>query len=237
MKTVVPGVFIMEGSRGAHVYLLQSDTGAVLVDTGIAADANKILAQVSLAGIASSIHSIVITHFHGDHVGGAAKLAKQWGVEVMAHKQDATYITKPSSIPALSSPKQLVNWVGLNLVLRSAPCRVDRFLEDGDKIDALSGCIVIHTPGHTLGSICLYQPERQILFCGDAIFNENPATRKPGMGLYLRPLTLDNAQAAQSVRRLATLPVQVICFGHGEPIVGDAQEQMRLLIAGLPAVQ
>ena len=230
MKEVIPGVFMMEGLLGANVYLLLSNKGAVLVDSGIRADADKILAQVAQAGYSTSIKSILLTHFHGDHAGGAAKLSKLWGAQVMAHKEDAPFITQPASIPAFSGLKQLVNWIGANVALRSS-CKVDRLLEDGDRIDALDGSVIIHTPGHTAGSISLYQPERQILFCADAIFNQNPATQKPGMRLPLRLISVDNAQALQSVRKLASLPIKVICFGHGEPVVEGAREQIERLLA------
>ncbi len=230
MKEVVSGVYIMERMRGANVYLLQSKHGATLVDSGIRSDADRIIAQISEMAGAPAINNIVITHFHGDHVGGAAKLAGYFSAQVMAHRLDAPYITKPSSIPAFSSIKQLVNWVGANVALRSLPCRVDRILEAGEEIDALDGCVVIHTPGHTAGSLCLYQPDRQILLCGDALFGMNPVTQKREMGLYLKPITLDNARALQSVRRLASLPIKVICFGHGEPIVEGVTQQMEHLL-------
>ncbi len=231
MREIVPDVFMMEGLRGANVYLLQSQNGAALVDSGIRADADRIVAQAAQARTASlNVRSIVITHFHGDHGGGAAKLSKHWNAQVVAHKLDALYISRPAAIPALSSFKQLVNWVGAEVVLRS-PCQVDQVVEDGDRIDALGGCVILHTPGHTPGSICLYQPERQILFCGDAIFTQNPLTLKRGMGLYLHFITLDNDQARESLRKLSRLPIKVLCCGHGEPMVEGVNEQMEKLLA------
>ncbi len=235
MKEVIPGVFMMERLMGANVYLLLSNNGAVVVDSGVRSDADRILAQVLQAGHIPPIKSIVITHFHGDHAGGAAKLSRQWGAQVLAHKEDASYIIRPSSIPAFSNIKLFVNWFGANVALRSLPCKVDQALEDGDKVDALDGCVVIHTPGHTAGSLCLYQPERQVLFCGDALININPVTQKNGLGLYLRPITLDNAQALQSVRRLASLPIKSMCFGHGEPIVEAEVEQLNRFLANYEA--
>ncbi len=236
MKEIIRGVYLFERLQGANVYLVQSENGATLVDSGIRSDADRIITQIAEKGDAPSVKYIVLTHFHGDHVGGAAKLASTYGAQVMAHKLDAPYITNPASIPAFTNIKQLVNWVGANLALRSAPCKVDRLLEGGDEIEDLDGYTIIHTPGHTAGSLCLYQPERQIMLCGDAIFGINPVTQKPGMGLYLKPITLDNNQALQSLRRLATLPIKVICFGHGEPIVEGAAEQLAKLLENYPAV-
>ncbi len=79
MKEIVPAVYMMEKLLGANVYLLPSEKRAVLVDSGVRSDADKIIAQVSQSGYASMVRSIAITHFHGDHVGGAAKLSRHFG--------------------------------------------------------------------------------------------------------------------------------------------------------------
>ena len=74
------------------------------------------------------------------------------------------------------------------------------------------------------------QAERRILFCGDALFNANPITGRPGLRLPIRLATLDNAQARDSVRKLSTMAVEVLCCGHGEPILDGAGEKMRALL-------
>jgi glyoxylase-like metal-dependent hydrolase (beta-lactamase superfamily II) len=237
MKEIVPGVYMMERLLVANVYLLQSDNGAALIDSGTTMDADRILTQISQAGYdASNIHSIVITHMHGDHAGGAPKLSQYFDAQIMAHREDAPYISKTARVTAFASFKHLVNWLDNNLVLPHPPCKVTRLLEEGDKIDALSGCEIIDSPGHTAGSICLYQPDRQIMFCGDALFNANPVTRKPGLRLPLRLVTMDNAQALQTVRKLARLPIKVLCFGHGEPIMEDVGEKLDKLLADIKTV-
>jgi glyoxylase-like metal-dependent hydrolase (beta-lactamase superfamily II) len=232
MREVVPGVYIMEGLLVGNVYLLQSDRGATLIDSGTPADVDRVIAQMSRGGDdTTNIHSIVITHMHGDHAGGAPKLSQYLGAQILAHREDAPYISRSAPIPAFASSAQLLNWFDNNVVLRHPPCRVDRLLEQGDKIDALGGCAIIHAPGHTAGSICLYQPDRQILFCGDALFNANPVTRKPGLRLPLRLVTMGNKQALETVRKIARLPIKVLCFGHGEPIVEGVEEQLEKLLA------
>ncbi len=237
MKEVTPGVYMVEGMLGGNSYLLHSGDGAILVDCGLAADADRILSQVSQIGLTPPVHSIVLTHYHGDHAGGAANLAKQWGAQVMAHQEDTAYISRPASIPAFAGTKLFINWLGANVIFRYSACMVDRMLVDGDRVDALGGCIVIHTPGHTAGSLCLYQPERQILLCGDAIFNQNPVTRRGGMGIFARPIALDIRQAELSIRKLSSLPVKVLCFGHGKPIVEGAGDQIEQLLTKLKSLQ
>jgi glyoxylase-like metal-dependent hydrolase (beta-lactamase superfamily II) len=88
---------------------------------------------------------------------------------------------------------------------------------------------VIHVPGHTPGSISLYQPQRQILFCGDALFNANPLTGTPGLQLPLPAATVDDEQARASVCKLSALELRVLCCGHGEPILDGAGEQIAAL--------
>jgi len=111
-----------------------------------------------------------------------------------------------------------------------APCKVDRALQDGEVVEALGGLRVIHVPGHTPGSIALYQPERQILFCGDAIFNRSPMGGKQGIRFPPSIVSVDSIRAQAAARKLAALPVEVLCCGHGEPILEGAGERLRAVM-------
>lgn len=97
-------------------------------------------------------------------------------------------------------------------------------------IETPGGLRVVHTPGHMPISMCLYQPERRILFCGDALFNADPMTGRPGLDFPIRMVSVDNARARESVRKLSELPIDVLCCGHGEPILDGADEKMRALL-------
>jgi glyoxylase-like metal-dependent hydrolase (beta-lactamase superfamily II) len=233
MRQIVPGVYLIEGLRGnsANVYLLASGEELTLVDSGLPGAADQIAAQLQEKGYSlSHLQTIVLTHSHGDHTGGAAELARRSGAQIMAHQDEVPYIEQTEPLPFGSLPKRLSNWLGDRVLFRRAPCKVDRALQDGDVIEVLSGLQVIHTPGHTPGSIALYQPERRILFCGDAFFNKNPLTGKKGLQLSHSLFTLDIAQMRESARKLAALPVEVLCFGHGEPILEGAGDQLRVLL-------
>lgn len=223
----------MEGLRGGNVYLLVSNKDLTLVDSGLAVDVDRIVAQLQGAGYAlSELHSIVLTHAHGDHMGGAVELARRSGAQVLAHQDEVPYIEQTKSLPTSSVAQRLLNWLGDRIVFRLSPCKVNRLIEDGDVIEALDGTQVIHTPGHTPGSLCLYQPERRILFCGDTLFNANPITGRPGLRLPIRLVTMDNAKARDSVVKLSTMAIEVLCCGHGEPIMDRTGEKMRALLRG-----
>jgi glyoxylase-like metal-dependent hydrolase (beta-lactamase superfamily II) len=109
-------------------------------------------------------------------------------------------------------------------------CEVHWAVEEGDIVEALGGLEVVHTPGHTPGAISLHQRERRILFCGDALFNADPMSGRPGLDFPIRLISVDNAQARESVQRLAELPIDVLCCGHGEPILDGANEKIRALL-------
>lgn len=230
MRQILPDVYVMEG-LGVNVYLLVSSSGLTLVDSGVARKVDGIISQLQEAGFAlSGLNEIILTHWHGDHAGGAEALARRSCSRVLAHKDETPSIERTASIPSAHLIQRMLNWLAENILLKRASCKVDRQLEDGDVIEALGGIKVIHTPGHTPGSICLYHPERKILFCGDALFNVHPITGRRGLGLHMKLLALDNERARVSARRLSTLDVQVLCCGHGDPVLDGASEKMRKLL-------
>jgi glyoxylase-like metal-dependent hydrolase (beta-lactamase superfamily II) len=230
MRQVIPDVYLIEGLRGANVYAL-ADEGLTLVDSGLTADVEPIAAQLEEAGYAlSAVHTLVLTHAHGDHVGGAAALARRSGAQIVAHRDEVPYIERRASLPTTSWVQRLLNWLSDRVLSRGSPCAVDRPVQEGDAIEALGGLQVIHTPGHTPGSMCLYHSQRQILFGGDALFNANPMTGEPGLMLPVRLFTGDNVRARESVAKLAKLDVQVLCPGHGEPITKEAGDQIQALL-------
>jgi len=231
MRQIVSDLYLVEGLRGSNVYLLTSNEGLTLVDSGLTSDAAQIVAQIQEQGFSlSQLRTIVLTHAHADHSGGAAVLAPRSGAKVLAYRDEVPYIEGTKTMPMASLLPRFLNWLGDRVVFRRLPCKVDGILEDGYTIESLGGMKVIHTPGHTPGSICLHQPERRILFCGDALFNANPVTGKPGFSLPLRMVTVDNMQARDSVRKLSALLVQVLCFGHGEPILNGVEEKIGSLL-------
>jgi glyoxylase-like metal-dependent hydrolase (beta-lactamase superfamily II) len=227
MRQVVPGVYLIEGLRASHAYLLVSEEGLTLVDSGNPGEATKIVSQLEEVGYTlSDLRTIVLTHCHADHTGSAAELARSSGAQVLAHREEVPYIEKTQALPASSFVRRVLDWVS-NRVFRTAACQVDQTLEDGDVVDALGGLKVIHAPGHTPGNIALYGSERRILFCGDTIFNGDPFSDKGGIQPPPRAFSLDPAQAEASAWELAKLPAEVVCFGHGEPILERAGERLR----------
>ena len=104
---------------------------------------------------------------------------------------------------------------------------MDHTLRDGDTIEG-AGLTVIHVPGHSPGSICLYHPEARALFTGDAFINMFGKVRGP-----IKPFCSDVREARRSLARLAELDVDTIYFSHGETIREGANEKIRSLVGTL----
>jgi glyoxylase-like metal-dependent hydrolase (beta-lactamase superfamily II) len=227
MHQIVPDVYLLDGLRMAHVYLLASDDGLTLIDAGTPGETDRIVTQIEEEGYElSDLRAIVLTHCHADHTGSVAELARRSGAQVLAHQAEVPYVEQTEPLPAASSVRRLFNWLS-DRAFGTEPCPVDRPLQDGDVVKALGGLRVIHAPGHTPGSIALYQPQRRILFTGDVLFNAHPLRGKAGLQFPPRIFSLDQEQAEASARELAGLELELICFGHGEPILEGAQEKLR----------
>jgi len=231
MREITRNVYLLEGLRASNVYLLVSGAELTLVDTGLAGDVNRIIAQLEKKGYSlKELHSIILTHAHSDHVGGAFRLLSRCNAEVVAHRAEVPYIEGRDSLPAGSMLQKMMLWLDEKMARRGRGIRVARGLENGDVLDILGGLKVLHTPGHTPGSMCLYQEERGILFCGDLLFNGHPLTGRGGLQYAPRLFSVDPEEADRSARGLFGLAIDVLCVGHGEPIVEDARIRMEALL-------
>ncbi len=222
-----------------QAYLWSDPDGLTLIDAGLPGSGPLIAAGIQQAGYRpADLRRLVLTHFHPDHVGAAADVAGWGAVEVLAHHADAPFIRGQAAGP----PPDLADWerplydqVAGQIPAEpagppepAAPPRIDRELGDGDELGFGDGAVTVAVPGHTPGSIAVYLPRHQVLFAGDA------AARGPN-GRIISVFNVDRAEAAASLRRLAGLSVAVACFGHGEPLTGDASARLGTAAQSLPA--
>ncbi|HNT78268.1 MAG TPA: MBL fold metallo-hydrolase [Anaerolineae bacterium] len=227
MQQIMPDVYMLDSTRPANVYLVGCAPELILIDTSMPGKTDAILAELAAAGFApADVRAIVLTHHHVDHVGSAAELVRRTAVKVWAHRDEIPYIEQTASVKFSTFGRRLWGWFTAHL-MRADPCHVDRPLQDGEELPVLDGLRVVHAPGHTLGCIGLYQPQRQLLFCGDIFFNGGPLGGKGGVKLPPRLPSLDMAQAITSARKVAELPLESVCFGHGEPILTGAAEALK----------
>ena len=128
---------------------------AMIIDPGD--DIDDILALIAKHNL--QVKQIVITHAHIDHVGGAMKLRAATGAPILLNQNDYAQL-KMLDVQAA--------WIG---VAPPGNVEIDQSLAQADTVKAGSlAASVIHTPGHTEGSICLYFPEEKKLIAGDTLF-------------------------------------------------------------------
>jgi glyoxylase-like metal-dependent hydrolase (beta-lactamase superfamily II) len=206
-----------------HAYLWRGDDGLTLIDSGVPGSGAAIAEAISgLGHQTSDVRRLFLTHFHEDHVGGAAEVVTWGDVTVYAGRTDAPYIRGEAAGP----PAVLLDWER-DLLERvrsgmssepAAPVKVDRELDGGETLESGQALAV---PGHTPGSMALYLPEQRILFTGDTI------ARSPDGTVMLGVFNVDRPKAIDSFRRQTELEIDIACFGHGDPIVGNAGTELR----------
>jgi glyoxylase-like metal-dependent hydrolase (beta-lactamase superfamily II) len=205
-----------------QAYLWRDPGGATLIDTGAAGSGSMIKNALDSIGLRpSDLGSAVLTHFHDDHAGGAAEVAS-WGVPITAHTADAPVIRGDVQGPPpnfTEFERELHRQVATDLP-PAPPVRVDREVTDGDVLDFGGGAVIISTPGHTDGSIAVHLPHYGVLFTGDI------AAEHEGK-VILGVFNLDTDTAAESLRKIATVDADIVCFGHGRPLLEFGTRQLR----------
>jgi len=177
---------------------------AMVIDPGD--DVADVLAVIQKHQL--QVRQIVITHAHIDHVGGAMKLRQATGAPILMNQSDYALL-KMLDVQAA--------WLGMK---SPGQVEIDRSVGDADKVK--SGPLlanVIHTPGHTEGSVCLYFPAQQKLIAGDTLFAGSIGrTDLPG-GSY------DKIIRSLHEKVLALPDETLVVPGHGPlTTIGDERE-------------
>lgn len=223
MTNIVKGVELVDGSN-ANSYLVEEGDGSLtLVDAGMQGDGKKILQHITatMKRKPSDVKTIVLTHCHIDHVRGAAALKEATGAKVAVHEADADFVAgKKKPLP----PRGAMGFMFrlMSPFFHATPVEPDIRLKENDRVGRL---MVLHTPGHTPGSISLYDGEGRVLFVGDtARFQKGRLMGPPPQ------FTQDIGQAKAAIERLSRLDFDVMLSGHGEPLKSkDAPRMMEEL--------
>jgi glyoxylase-like metal-dependent hydrolase (beta-lactamase superfamily II) len=198
----------------SNIYLVIDEVVA-LIDAGTGMNFEAVKRNMGEFGLKpNDIRLLINTHCHFDHTGGDQDFVKAAGCKVAIHKQEAELLRKGERIITLA---------GSLFSRRLEPIEVARELREGDWIDLGELRLqVLHTPGHTSGSISLFEPKQRLLFTGDTIFSD-------GVGRV--DLPTGDAEALQaSIKRLAKLDAQKMYPGHGPTVEENAHERILKMV-------
>jgi glyoxylase-like metal-dependent hydrolase (beta-lactamase superfamily II) len=223
LKSILPGLYMLPGI--VNMYLIAEADGYALIDTGFPKSAEKILKAIETVGVApNQIRHIVLTHGHPDHIGSAAALKKATGAVIYAHADDAPIIEAGNGFrKAIAAPglrNRIMFKILGRLVTTVEPTTVDQLIADGDSFPFDRDLKAIHIPGHCLGQIALlWNRDGGVLFTADACINRG--------GMKITAAIEDLEETRRSLAKLAGLKFKYACFGHGAPILVDADKAFR----------
>lgn len=180
-----------------NCYIIVDEVSKETMVVDPAGDVDEIVGMINILG--GNLKYIYLTHCHGDHIGGVSELKERLGGKILIHRDDSEGLN--------DSYINLGDYVGVGEITLDADSRID----DNDLIHL--GNLefkVIHTPGHTAGSTCLYCKEEEFLVSGDTLFR----------GTWGRTdLPTSNFEAIMDsiVNKLLILPGETIVYpGHGK---------------------
>jgi len=216
------------GPQSPNVFIVHDGGEGALVDSGFGDDKSL---QARLDFLAEHpevrVRHILLTHHHFDHSSGAEKLREATGAKVALHKDEEKFLRDPGSEAPqdfeLPEDQKEVRERWQQFREQAAQTTLDQRISGGDTISVGSLTIeVIHTPGHTLGSVCYYLRDERALFTGDTALGLGTVAISPppygDMALYL-----------QSLERLKAYDSAVLLPGHGQA-VHDVPRKLQELI-------
>ncbi|MEK7248234.1 MAG: MBL fold metallo-hydrolase, partial [Chloroflexota bacterium] len=196
------------GPQSPNVFLVRDGDEGAFIDSGFG-DEKSIEARLSFLKDhpKQRLKYIVLTHHHFDHTSGANQIREATGAEVTLHPDEEKFLRDwqsdaPQDIEIPEEMKEMREKVA-KFREQAAEAEPTVQMNDGDEFTVGSLTLrVIHTPGHTLGSVCIYCPEERALFTGDTALGLGTVAISPpphgDMALYLQSLvklqTIDSAQ-------------------------------------------
>ncbi len=181
----------------SNIYLVEDDIN-VLIDCGTNYHTQHTIEEIERRVPLDSIERIILTHRHYDHTGGAKTLQERTGAETFCHELDAKCLVVGDSVSTGAR-----NFGDDMEPIQVTDIKRGEILSFGEM-----EMIVIHTPGHSVGSVCLFDPNKRILFSGDTVFADG------GVGRW-DLVTGNFEELVASVDLLTTLEVDALYPGHG----------------------
>jgi glyoxylase-like metal-dependent hydrolase (beta-lactamase superfamily II) len=194
----------------SNIYFIDC-TKPILIDTGTGFHNNDTLEKLNNLKHIDKLSKIILTHNHADHSGGADKISSEYGVKLYANEADGEALVQGNG-----------NITGATMFGFDQPKLEIDFVEDGSTIDCGDLELrVIHTPGHSPGSISLYDEDTKSLICGDLAFMDG------GVGRWDLPGG-DYKTLVSSYEKVLKLDIENFYPGHGPGNEGDAKKYIEM---------
>jgi|WetSurMetagenome_2_1015567.scaffolds.fasta_scaffold607997_1 glyoxylase-like metal-dependent hydrolase (beta-lactamase superfamily II) len=222
---IAGGVF--EFTNGpVNTWLVADPDGLTLIDTNYQGREQLILDAVAALGRKpSEIQNILLTHCHPDHAGSLAAIKKITGAQAWMHKADADVVRGKVAMNRSVVSPGVVNRILFQLFIKNVAgvvptAEIEHEIQDGEVLPVTGKLKAIYTPGHSSGHTAfLLERDGGILFVGDACSNM--------AGLDYSIVYDDIQLGRQSLKKLAGVNADMICFSHGKLRRGQAAEQFR----------
>jgi len=203
---VYSGIYMLGGVH-ANMYLID---GELLVDAGTGENFAEIKKEIESKFNPADIRAVINTHYHYDHTGGNKKFRDWLKSEILIHKMDKDFVEKAETLAEKFGSTARV-------------MTVDKVIKEGQVFSTKNfNFHVIHTPGHTPGSICLYDPEHKMLISGDTLMSN-------GVGRVDLPNS-DRTLMIESLKKISELSINYLFPGHGPPRIGGIDFYVKQLI-------
>lgn len=230
-ELLAPGVWRVEVAPLTNAFVLAADgstdaAGLTLVDCGTKTSGPRLVRSIRLLGFdPRAVDNIVLTHWHADHMGSAARFASSTAAPaVHVGRADVPAVRGEDPRPHATAAPGEVSPTGrlLSRLATPGPPVADvRCLDEGDVLPWANHARILATPGHTAGSISLLTAG--VLIAGDAVMNVGRLSR--GIG----PFRSARSSEAATLRRLAGEQFDVLAVGHGPPVLSGAHRHLERL--------
>jgi glyoxylase-like metal-dependent hydrolase (beta-lactamase superfamily II) len=201
---IVDGVFIiggggLTGQGDCLIYLIKTSKGLVLIDAGLGEDTDQLIKNIEALGLnPNDLRTLILTHCHIDHIGGASALVKKYDLTTVAHKLD---------VPAIEGVKLAMTGATMYGV-DYEPIKIHQILTAEKAEETLNfgdyKLTCVHIPGHTPGSICIYTDikKTRVLFAQDV------------HGPLFDAFGSNAKDFVESLNRMMALNADILCEGH-----------------------
>ncbi len=245
MMRIAEGVEMLELTanmmgRPGTIYptLIWDETAAALIDTGLPGMLPQLREAIEQTGVPfERLDQVILTHHDIDHIGNLAGIRRELGerVKIRSTVDEMPYISgEKSPLKLAQFEEDLANlpddrraiyeWMKSGFQSSFAP--VDQALADGEVLPIAGGLVAIHTPGHTIGHMCLYLQRSQLLIAGDALRVEDGKLVQTPAGL-----NYDLPSYHQSLEKLATYQIDAVITYHGGLYRGPVSQEIARLAA------